>query len=151
MTRNSIFLVQFSYCDSDVDIIFTRSVYCSQVNCYGSGLQPNGLVQGKPAEFTVDTKKAGNAPLDVKVMDHWSCVARTRVHVTSNKRSTDYSKVKRFSVCFGQTQFSTTQCWRHDIVYIYHRGLTDLYNKYFSSSIFLDLSSLISFLTYDYS
>jgi len=37
------------------------------VNCYGSGLQPNGVIQGKPAEFVVDTKKAGVAPLDVKV------------------------------------------------------------------------------------
>jgi len=38
------------------------------VNCYGSGLQPNGVIQGKPAEFVVDTKKAGVAPLDVKVI-----------------------------------------------------------------------------------
>lgn len=53
----------------DVCIVITSFVYCSQVNCYGSGLQPNGLVLNKPAEFTVDTKKAGNAPLDVKVMD----------------------------------------------------------------------------------
>jgi len=37
------------------------------VNCYGSGLQPNGVIQGKPADFVVDTKKAGVAPLDVKV------------------------------------------------------------------------------------
>lgn len=37
------------------------------MNCYGNGLQPSGVVQGKPAEFTIDTKKAGAAPLDVKV------------------------------------------------------------------------------------
>lgn len=41
------------------------------MNCYGSGLQPNGVIQGKPAEFVVDTKKAGVAPLDVKVTSEW--------------------------------------------------------------------------------
>lgn len=39
------------------------------MNCYGSGLQPNGVIQGKPAEFVIDTKKAGVAPLDVKVIN----------------------------------------------------------------------------------
>lgn len=38
-----------------------------QVNCYGDGIQPNGVIQGKPAEFVVDAKRAGVAPLDVKV------------------------------------------------------------------------------------
>lgn len=31
----------------------------------GPGLQKNGVAQGKPATFTVDTSKAGNAPLKV--------------------------------------------------------------------------------------
>nr|XP_053627228.1 filamin-A-like isoform X8 [Cherax quadricarinatus] len=39
------------------------------VKCKGPGLEKNGLVPGRPAEFQVDTRKAGDAPLDVTVMD----------------------------------------------------------------------------------
>jgi filamin len=51
------------------NVVPSTDIYPDKVNCYGSGLQPNGVIQGKPAEFVVDTKKAGVAPLDVKVID----------------------------------------------------------------------------------
>ncbi|XP_025198819.1 filamin-A isoform X1 [Melanaphis sacchari] len=51
------------------NVVPSTDFYPDKVNCYGSGLQPNGVIQGKPAEFVVDTKKAGVAPLDVKVID----------------------------------------------------------------------------------
>ncbi|XP_050427022.1 filamin-A isoform X1 [Adelges cooleyi] len=51
------------------NVIPSTDFYPDKVNCYGNGLQPNGVVQGHPAEFVVDTKKAGKAPLDVKVFD----------------------------------------------------------------------------------
>ncbi|KAG7166764.1 Filamin-A-like 2, partial [Homarus americanus] len=40
-----------------------------QVKCKGPGLEKNGVVSGKLAEFKVDTREAGDAPLDVTVMD----------------------------------------------------------------------------------
>lgn len=41
-----------------------------QVEAHGPGLQPSGVVQGQPTEFTVDCRKAGgHAPLDISVMD----------------------------------------------------------------------------------
>ncbi|KAL4100972.1 hypothetical protein QTP88_020993 [Uroleucon formosanum] len=51
------------------NVVPSTDFYPDKVNCYGSGLQPSGVIQGKPAEFVVDTKKAGVAPLDVKVID----------------------------------------------------------------------------------
>lgn len=40
------------------------------VKAYGSGIQQkNGVTIGKTAEFTVDTKLAGSAPLEVKIQD----------------------------------------------------------------------------------
>lgn len=39
------------------------------VKASGGGLQPNGVSIGRPAEFTVDTRAAGAAPLEVKVHD----------------------------------------------------------------------------------
>ncbi|XP_022174560.1 filamin-A isoform X1 [Myzus persicae] len=51
------------------NVVPSTDFYPDKVNCYGNGLQPNGVIQGKPAEFVVDTKKAGVAPLDVKVID----------------------------------------------------------------------------------
>ncbi|VVC42331.1 Hypothetical protein CINCED_3A018391 [Cinara cedri] len=51
------------------NVLPATDIYPDKVNCYGNGLQPNGVIQGKPAEFIVDTKKAGVAPLDVKVFD----------------------------------------------------------------------------------
>ncbi|XP_035216492.1 filamin-A-like isoform X2 [Stegodyphus dumicola] len=41
-----------------------------KVEAYGPGLQPKGVIQGQPTEFTIDCRKAGGqAPLDVSVMD----------------------------------------------------------------------------------
>uniref|UniRef100_A0A336KFR7 CSON010271 protein n=1 Tax=Culicoides sonorensis TaxID=179676 RepID=A0A336KFR7_CULSO len=39
------------------------------VKSYGPGLQPTGVTIDTPAAFTVDTKTAGDAPLEVKVSD----------------------------------------------------------------------------------
>ena len=39
------------------------------MECRGPGLEKTGLLTKKPAEFTVDTRKAGEAALDVSVMD----------------------------------------------------------------------------------
>ncbi|CAD6994328.1 unnamed protein product [Ceratitis capitata] len=39
------------------------------VKSYGPGLEKNGVTIGKPQTFTVDTAKAGSAPLDVIVED----------------------------------------------------------------------------------
>ncbi|XP_071544155.1 filamin-A isoform X13 [Panulirus ornatus] len=43
--------------------------YPELVKCKGPGLEKNGLVSGRPTDFQVDTRKAGEAPLDVTVMD----------------------------------------------------------------------------------
>ncbi|XP_042868221.1 filamin-A-like isoform X2 [Penaeus japonicus] len=43
--------------------------YPEKVKCKGPGLEKNGVVSGKPADFHVDTRAAGEAPLDVTVMD----------------------------------------------------------------------------------
>lgn len=43
--------------------------FCSfvfQVKAYGPGLQSTGLAVGKPAEFTVDAKLGGQAPLKLQ-------------------------------------------------------------------------------------
>ncbi|XP_034239661.1 filamin-A isoform X3 [Thrips palmi] len=40
-----------------------------RVVCQGKGVERDGTHKGKPADFTVDTRKAGNAPLDVQVID----------------------------------------------------------------------------------
>lgn len=33
-------------------------------------MEPNGVVRGKPTNFMIDTTKAGQAPLDVKILDN---------------------------------------------------------------------------------
>lgn len=38
-----------------------------QVECQGPGLEATGNVTNKPAEFTVDTRRAGSAPLEINV------------------------------------------------------------------------------------
>lgn len=46
-----------------------HSLYCLyifQVKAYGPGLQSSGLAVGKPAEFTVDAKLGGKAPLKIQ-------------------------------------------------------------------------------------
>lgn len=65
------------FCDNE-DI--PKSPYISQilpntdyfpekVLVFGSGIQPNQVAKGTPANFTVDSRKAGSAPLDVQVLD----------------------------------------------------------------------------------
>ncbi|XP_055692677.1 filamin-A isoform X3 [Lutzomyia longipalpis] len=41
----------------------------NQVKSFGPGLQKNGVVTNQPTEFTVDARKAGSAPLEVKAQD----------------------------------------------------------------------------------
>uniref|UniRef100_A0A1B0FQE1 Calponin-homology (CH) domain-containing protein n=1 Tax=Glossina morsitans morsitans TaxID=37546 RepID=A0A1B0FQE1_GLOMM len=40
------------------------------VKAYGPGLEKNGVTLGEPTHFTVDTSKAGSAPLDIIVEDN---------------------------------------------------------------------------------
>ncbi|XP_043469574.1 filamin-A isoform X2 [Leptopilina heterotoma] len=40
-----------------------------KVDVHGPGIQPEGVSSNKPTHFTIDTKKAGKAPLDVKIRD----------------------------------------------------------------------------------
>ncbi|XP_028848556.1 filamin-A [Denticeps clupeoides] len=46
-----------------------KDFYPDKVKAYGPGLQSNGLSMGKPAEFTVDAKLAGSAPLKIQAQD----------------------------------------------------------------------------------
>ncbi|XP_068218759.1 filamin-A isoform X2 [Palaemon carinicauda] len=43
--------------------------YPEKVKCKGPGLERNGVVSGRLTDFHVDTREAGDAPLDVTVMD----------------------------------------------------------------------------------
>lgn len=45
---------------------FICPLFVIQVKAYGPGLQASGLSVGKPAEFTVDAKLGGMAPLKVQ-------------------------------------------------------------------------------------
>ncbi|XP_031347323.1 filamin-A isoform X1 [Photinus pyralis] len=47
----------------------TTDYYPDKVEVYGPGIEPTGVHKGKPATFSIDTRKAGSAPLDVQVMD----------------------------------------------------------------------------------
>ncbi|XP_051163533.1 filamin-A isoform X2 [Leptopilina boulardi] len=40
-----------------------------KVEVHGPGIQPEGVSSNKPTNFTIDTKKAGKAPLEVKIQD----------------------------------------------------------------------------------
>jgi filamin len=40
-----------------------------QVEVHGPGIQPEGVVNDKPTHFTVDVRKAGQAPLEVAIKD----------------------------------------------------------------------------------
>lgn len=42
-----------------------------QVKAYGPGLEKTGVAVNKPAEFTVDAKSGGKAPLKVQVQVRW--------------------------------------------------------------------------------
>lgn len=39
------------------------------MECTGPGIQLNGVAAGKPTYFKIDTRRAGNAPLDVQILD----------------------------------------------------------------------------------
>ena len=45
----------------------TRPVDASKVKCYGPGVERAPLFETVPTSFTVDTAKAGDAPLDVTI------------------------------------------------------------------------------------
>jgi hypothetical protein len=53
-----------------------------QVECYGPGVQRDGVTKGQRAQFTIDTRRAGSAPLDVQVLD--ANYNNTDVNVRSN-------------------------------------------------------------------
>ncbi|XP_016373545.1 filamin-A-like isoform X1 [Sinocyclocheilus rhinocerous] len=46
-----------------------KDFYPDKVKAYGPGLQSSGLSVGKPAEFTVDAKLGGKAPLKIQARD----------------------------------------------------------------------------------
>ncbi|XP_053551937.1 filamin-A isoform X2 [Bombina bombina] len=46
-----------------------KDFYPEKVKAFGPGLEKNGLAIKKPAEFTVDAKQGGKAPLNVSVQD----------------------------------------------------------------------------------
>ncbi|XP_050314750.1 filamin-A isoform X2 [Anthonomus grandis grandis] len=43
--------------------------YPEKVEVYGPGVQPSGPQKDVPTKFTIDTRNAGSAPLDVKIVD----------------------------------------------------------------------------------
>lgn len=51
------------------NILPQTDYYPEQVKCKGPGLEKNGVVAGKTVDFQVDTRQAGDAPLDVTVID----------------------------------------------------------------------------------
>lgn len=50
-------------------ILPSTDYYPDKVECYGPGVQRDGVSKGQRAQFTVDTRRAGSAPLDVQVLD----------------------------------------------------------------------------------
>lgn len=50
-------------------ILPNTDYYPEKVDVYGPGVEPNGVQNHVPTKFVVDTRKAGSAPLDVKVTD----------------------------------------------------------------------------------
>ncbi|KAF2884976.1 hypothetical protein ILUMI_21197 [Ignelater luminosus] len=50
-------------------ILPNTDYYPDKVEVYGPGVEPMGIQKGKPTKFTVDSRKAGSAPVDVQVMD----------------------------------------------------------------------------------
>lgn len=51
------------------NILPQTDYYPERVKCKGPGLEKNGVVAGKTVDFQVDTRQAGDAPLDVTVID----------------------------------------------------------------------------------
>ncbi|XP_039299021.1 filamin-A isoform X2 [Nilaparvata lugens] len=60
--------------------------YPENVKCQGKGIERDGVSKGNPTEFTVDTKKAGTAPLDVQVLDAKN--NKVDVNVKDNRNGT---------------------------------------------------------------
>uniref|UniRef100_V5GPF5 Filamin-A n=1 Tax=Anoplophora glabripennis TaxID=217634 RepID=V5GPF5_ANOGL len=50
-------------------ILPNTDYFPEKVEVHGTGVEPNGVQTHVPAKFTVDTRKAGSAPLDVKICD----------------------------------------------------------------------------------
>lgn len=48
-------------------ILPSTDYYPDRVVCHGKGVERDGTHKGKPADFVVDARKAGAAPLDVQV------------------------------------------------------------------------------------
>nr|CAD7196862.1 unnamed protein product [Timema douglasi] len=75
-------------CDSEdipkspyvAQVLPNTDYYPDKVECYGKGLEKDGAMKGKPTEFTVDTRKAGSAPLDVQVLDAYSNNLDVKLH-----------------------------------------------------------------------
>ncbi|XP_076469743.1 LOW QUALITY PROTEIN: filamin-A-like [Babylonia areolata] len=55
--------------DSPFRVRVSSEVDASKVKCYGPGVDSKGVTAGAPATFTVDTKEAGDAPLQVTYTD----------------------------------------------------------------------------------
>nr|CAD7457189.1 unnamed protein product [Timema tahoe] len=75
-------------CDSEdipkspyvAQVLPNTDYYPDKVECHGKGLEKDGAMKGKPTEFTVDTRKAGSAPLDVQVLDANSNNVDVKLH-----------------------------------------------------------------------
>lgn len=50
-------------------ILPNTDYYPEKVRVHGPGIEPEGVLADVPAKFTVETKDAGSAPLDVRVSD----------------------------------------------------------------------------------
>ena len=55
--------------DSPFRVRVNNPVDASKVKCFGPGLDTKGVPAGAPATFTVDTRDAGEAPLQVTYTD----------------------------------------------------------------------------------
>ncbi|KAJ8682417.1 hypothetical protein QAD02_018209 [Eretmocerus hayati] len=51
------------------NIVPQSDFHPDKVEVHGPGIQPQGVVNDKPTNFTVDVKKAGQAPLEVAIQD----------------------------------------------------------------------------------
>lgn len=49
-------------------ILPNTDYFPEKVECYGPGLEKS-VSKGKPVDFTIDTRRAGSAPLDIQVLD----------------------------------------------------------------------------------
>ncbi|XP_015833319.1 filamin-A isoform X5 [Tribolium castaneum] len=64
-------------CDSEdipksphiAQILPNTDYHPEKVEVYGPGIEPSGVQKDVPAKFTIDARKAGSAPLDVRVAD----------------------------------------------------------------------------------